>query len=134
MVDVPAPSEFEIQRALIMWLDGYPDKHGNPTRTPALKPGALCWHTPNGGSRRSDHEGLRLKQMGVRAGIFDLAFLHHGLFFVLELKAEDGDLSQSQRDMWHRYEQAGAAGVAVARSLAEAKNALFHWGLAHSAT
>ena len=125
---MPAISEFEIQRALCLWLDGYPDKYGKPTEPPALVPGALYWHTPNGGSRRDAHEGARMKQSGVKAGIFDLAFLWGGLY-VLELKDAGGPLSPSQRAMWPRYQAAGAAGIAVARSLSEAQAQLREWHL-----
>src|SRR5258705_1662224 len=126
---MPKVTEYEIQRALCLWLDGYPYAKGNPTKTPALVPDAVYWHTPNGGSRRGGFEGKRLKDIGVRAGIFDLTFLHIGQTFVLELKDAEGELSPAQRVMWPQYERAGAAGVAWANGLASARVQLYRWGL-----
>jgi hypothetical protein len=124
-----APSEYEIQRALCGWLDGWPDKHGTPTKTPALMPDCVYFHTPNGGSRRDAFEGKRLKDIGLKAGIFDLTFLHGGRFFKLELKDATGRLSDEQLTMWQRYERAGAAGIAWANNLAAAKAQICAWGL-----
>lgn len=123
------PTEFEIQRAVCGWLDGWPDKHGVPTKPPALLPDALYWHTPNGGGRNAI-EGARFKQAGVKAGIFDLTFLHRARLFVLELKDETGRLSPAQFAMWSRYEAAGAAGIAWANNLAAAKAQIIAWGIA----
>jgi hypothetical protein len=122
-------SEFQIQQAVCIWLDGNLDpKTGIPRTTPALKSDAIYWHTPNGGSRNAI-EGARLKQTGVKAGIFDLTFLRAGRLFALELKDDKGVLSPAQRIMWPRYEAAGAAGIAVANSLVAAKAQIFSWGL-----
>jgi hypothetical protein len=127
---LPKISEFELQRAVCLWLDGYPDKKtGIPTRAPALVPGVLYWHTPNGGSRRDGFEGRRMNEIGVKAGIFDLSFLWGGLY-VLELKAPDvSKLADAQRDMWARYERAGAAGIAWANTLESAQAQLRAWRL-----
>jgi hypothetical protein len=91
---MPTVDEFQVQRALILWLTGNPDKSGTPRTTPALAPGVEFWHTPNGGERRDAFEGKRLREMGVQAGIPDLLFLRptqftegvFGLLFGLELK------------------------------------------------
>jgi hypothetical protein len=126
--EMPKISEHDIQRALCGWLDGWPDKHGVPTKPPALLPDALYWHTPNGGARDAV-EGARFKQIGVKPGIFDLTFLRAGGLYVLELKDERGRLSPAQLKMWTRYQNAGAAGIAWANNLAAAKAQLFLWGL-----
>ena len=66
-------------------------------RWPELK---LLYHIPNGGSRNKK-EAVKLKRMGVKAGVADL-FLpvarsgYHGLY--IEMKYEDGRLSKSQRE------------------------------------
>lgn len=126
---MPAISEYELQRAICGWLDGWPDKDGVPTKPVALLPDAIYFHCPNGGSRDA-REGARFKQAGVKAGIFDLTFLHCARFFVLELKDATGRLSPAQLEMWKRYEAAGAAGIAWANNLAAAKAQIIAWGCA----
>lgn len=123
------PSEFEIQRALCIWLDGNPDRNGVPRVRPALRPDAIYFHTPNGGARDAV-EGARFKLIGVKAGIFDVTFLWAARFWVLELKDLKGSLTPAQLSMWKRYEGAGATGIAVANSLAAAKAQVINWGIA----
>lgn len=122
-----SPSEFEIQRALCMWLDGVQDRRA------ALLPGIIYWHTPNGGSRRDAFEGARLKQSGVKPGIHDLLFLQlsfpWGKLYGLEVKDKDGELSPSQIDMHPRLLAAGMFASATVNSLAEAKAQLIKWML-----
>jgi hypothetical protein len=65
----------------------------------------------------------------IKAGIYDLTFLNLGGFYVLELKDDEGDLSDVRRIMWKRYERAGAKGIAVAKSLSAAKAQIVAWGL-----
>lgn len=126
---MPAISEFDIQRALCIFLDGFKDKRtGAVIVPPAILPDVVWWHTPNGGAR-GGLEAKRFKESGVKAGIYDLTFLRLGRFWVLELKDEKGTLSDAQRDMWRRYEGAGAAGIAMANSLDAAKRQLFAWVL-----
>lgn len=122
---MPAPSEHEIQRAVCLWLDGYP---GRPA---ALVHGAVYFHCPNGGGR-SAVEGARFKQAGVKPGVPDLLFLHAGRLFGLELKTATGNTSDAQHIMHARLVAAGAAGIAVANSLASAKAQIIAWGLAVS--
>src|SRR4051812_20114512 len=125
---MPAIDEFQIQRALCGWLDGWP-RNGVPTKAPALVPDAIYWHTPNGGARGA-FEAKRFKESGVKAGIFDLTFLRGGMFYVLELKDDEGTLSKAQLAMWQRYVRAGAAGIAWANNLAAAKAKIIAWHLA----
>ena len=133
---MPAPSEFDLQRALCIWLDGNPDKDGRPRTTPALAPGVVYWHTPNGGNRDA-REGKRLKESGVKAGVHDLFFLRPtqftegtwGLLFGMELKEPGGKgrLSKAQEDMHPRLLRAGLAASVVVDNLADAKA----WAIAH---
>lgn len=121
-------TEHDIQRALVIWLDGSPDSAGNPRTTPALRKDAMCWHTPNGGGR-SVVEGVRFKQAGVRAGIPDLLFLRDGNVFGLELKKPGGVLSPAQREMHPRLLAAGMVACATVDSLEDAKRVVKGWGL-----
>lgn len=55
----------------------------------------LWWHVPNGG-HRAPSTAARLKLMGVRAGVPDLAFiLPGGRCAYIELKAGPGRLTDS---------------------------------------
>lgn len=123
-------TEFETQRAFCLWAAGYPDKHGKPTRTPAIYPGIVWWHTPNGGSRRDCFEGKRLKDIGVKAGIPDMFFLNQGALFGLEFKALGEMQSASQREMEPRLLAAGLCRYAVVDSLMVAKAQVIAWNLA----
>lgn len=127
---MPAPSEFDLQRALVIWLDGNPDPSGQPRTTPALAPGVVYFHVPNGG-QRDLREAKRLKQSGVKAGVHDLFFLRPtqfesgvwGLLFGMELKEPGGkgSLSPAQKIMHPRLIRAGLAASIVVDSLADAK-------------
>lgn len=119
---IKAPSEFQLQRATNFWLYGW----SNLPR--ALAPDVIAWHTPNGGSR-SPREGKAFREAGVIAGIFDWTFVARGKFWVIELKTEVGVLSDDQRDMWHQYLNAGAAGIGLARNLIEFKRLVIGFGL-----
>lgn len=100
---MPIPDEFQLQRAYIMWARGVPGKI-----VPALKPGVICWHTPNGG-HRDPVEAKRLKESGVLPGFPDVAHLYGGLF-LLEFKHPNGKgrLSPAQLDLHPRLVAAGA--------------------------
>lgn len=140
---MPTPSEWDLQRALCIWLDGNPDPSGNPRVTPALAPGVVYWHTPNGG-QRDLREAKRLKQSGVKAGVHDLLFLRPtqfesgvwGLLFGLELKEPGGSqppekhLNAAQRIMHPRLMRAGMAVSTVLDDLAAAKAWCIHHDLA----
>ncbi|MGX9443926.1 hypothetical protein ACWX0K_15290 [Nitrobacteraceae bacterium UC4446_H13] len=131
----PAILEHDLQRAIVIWLQGNPDKSGNPRTTPALAPGVVFWHTPNGGERRDAFEGKRLKDLGTLAGVHDLLFLRptqftegvFGLLFGLELKKPGGrqppsrQLNPAQVALHPRLLAAGMAASCVADNLADAK-------------
>lgn len=119
---MPEPSEFDLQRALCIWLDGNPDRNGVPRTRPALAPGVVYFHVPNGGNR-DPREAKRLKESGVKAGVPDLVFLAYHRFYCLELKEPGGKghLSPAQRAMHPRIIAAGATALATLDSLADAK-------------
>lgn len=123
---MPAPSEFDLQRALVIFLDGNPDKDGRPRVEPALRPDVVYFHVPNGGDR-DPREAKRLKQSGVKAGVPDLIFLAHQRFYCLELKEPGGKgrLSKAQEVMHPRLIAAGATALATLDNLADAKAWLF---------
>jgi hypothetical protein len=58
-------------------------------------PGALYWHTPNGGWRSKAEAGA-FKAMGTLSGVSDICILHDGRFHALELKAPGGRSSVAQ--------------------------------------
>lgn len=73
---------------------------------PAL---GLLYHCPNGGSRNRA-EAVKLKQMGVRAGVPDLHLpapkgIYPGLY--IEMKYQDGRLGDSQKEFLRLAAQAG---------------------------
>jgi hypothetical protein len=130
----PPIEEHHVQRALCIWLDGNPDRDGNPRTTPALLPGVVYWHTPNSGEGRDAQQGMRLKQQGVKAGVHDLLFLWGGLYG-LELKRPGGNKSAedkrspSQKAMHPRLLAAGMVASATCDSLETARETLRRWGL-----
>lgn len=126
-----APSEFAIQRAFTLWLRGDPDpRTGIPRRTPALRPGVVAWHTPNGGAR-SAIEGKRFREIGTLPGIPDYLFLWGGLYG-LEFKAPGGKLSTAQLDVRERLLAAGAGGWSCVDNLADARRVVVGWNLVDS--
>jgi hypothetical protein len=119
---MPSPTEYDLQKALVIWLDGNPDRNGVPRVTPALRPGVVYFHVPNGG-RRDGFEAKRLRESGVKAGVPDLIFLAHQRFYCLELKEPGGRgrLGEAQRVMHPRLIAAGATALTTLDNLAEAK-------------
>lgn len=116
-------TEFEIQCAYIRWLRGVPKK-GVP---PALIAPGICWHVPNGGTRRDEFEGKRFKDAGVLAGNPDVHILNQRLFLV-ELKRLGETRSDAQISLHPQMRAAGAT-VAVADTLNAAKWWAWMWGL-----
>jgi len=103
---MPTPSEFDIQRAFVIWFQGILRKDGTWSPAPAKMPGVVGWHTPNGGAR-SGLEAKRFKEMGVLAGIPDY-FMLWGTLYALEFKKPGGRLSGAQIEMHPRLLAAGA--------------------------
>lgn len=121
--------EHDLQKAFVIQLTGNPDKSGRPRAPVLLAPGVEFWHTPNGGERRDGFEGMRLKELGVIAGIHDIFFLRptqftegvFGLLFGMEWKKPGGVLSRAQKEMHPRLLRAGLAASCVVDNLDDAK-------------
>lgn len=69
----------------------------------------LIWHTGNGG-KRNLREAVKLKRMGVLAGVPDLFIPHaakfcHGLF--IELKSKNGVLGLNQKEIIKILKESG---------------------------
>ncbi len=69
-------------------------------------PGLVWFAVPNGGWRNAREAG-RMKAEGVKAGAPDLLFWHGGRSFALELKAENGRLTDTQQNMLISLRAAG---------------------------
>lgn len=143
---MPKISEYHIQKAFCIWLDGNRDKETGEWRNPpALAPGVEYWHTPNNAGREQD-AGLELKwskEIGLRPGIHDLFFLRptrftegvFGLLFGMEWKKPGGaqppnkQLSKAQQLMHPRLIRAGLAASIVVDNLQDARAWCFFHGL-----
>ena len=126
------PNEFDIQRAFTIWYKGEKwsqgPKKGQWKALPHKLPGVVAWHTPNGGTRSSAFEGMRLNQIGLEAGIHDYLFLWGGLYG-LEFKKPGGDLHASQLRMHPLLLAAGMVASATVDNLADAKAFVIRHGL-----
>ena len=91
------------------------------------KPGVLWLHVPMGGARDAKTGGM-LKRMGALAGASDLLLWHNGNSFALEIKAPGGRLSESQREFFARFNNAGGH-TAVVEGVDRAVAVLSAWGL-----
>jgi len=133
---MPEPSEFDLQRAFTIFLNGSLDKRTGLWRIPpALAPNVVAWHTPNSaagrGGRNNALEGKWFKEIGVLAGIHDYFFLRptkftegtFGLLFAIEFKEPGGKgrLSPAQLELHPRLAAAGLAASCVVDNLADAK-------------
>jgi hypothetical protein len=90
-------------------------------------PGVLAWHTPNGGARRKTEAAI-LKGLGVVAGIPDVLAVKNGQLFALELKPENGRLTETQERTLTALRDAGAAATHC-HGLDQALQILERWGL-----
>lgn len=93
-------NEDAIQVAVIEWANW------NKTKYPELK---WLHHIPNGGSRNK-LEAVKLKRMGVRAGVSDLCLpypkgTYCGLY--IEMKAGNGRKQESQKEFLNDMAEAG---------------------------
>lgn len=89
-------------------------------------PGLLYLHIPNG-LWTTERGGRRLRAMGLRPGFPDLLFALAGRVLVLELKAIDGELRDSQ--LLARQEVIGVGwGWAMRRDLESATTLLVECG------
>ncbi len=63
----------------------------------ALAPHVYWFHVPNQGRFCLPHR-MKLKRMGLRAGVPDLVFLHNGQAYFIELKSATGRQSEPQQE------------------------------------
>ncbi len=90
-------------------------------------PDDAVWTTIGHGVRLPIGLAKKLKRIGVKAGMPDIAIFWRGAFFI-ELKTPKGDRSKAQREMHPRLKQAGAQ-VATCRSVPEVQGTLKGWGI-----
>jgi len=107
--------EDDLQRAVMQFLDL------------ALPPDGVAFAVPNGGKRHA-REAARMRGMGVKAGIPDIAICLRGRALFIELKAKRGIQSVAQREMQQKLEYCGAV-VCLARSVEEVEAALRRWAV-----
>jgi hypothetical protein len=105
-------TEHDIQKAIVKYLE--------------LK--KLCYFAvPNGGHRHIA-VATKLKAEGVRAGVPDLALIHQGRYYGIEIKTVKGRLSVNQKTMISLINEQGAL-VGVVRSVLETQELLKEWGI-----
>lgn len=94
-------------------------------------PGVFAFHVPNQGTSNYTR-GAILKGQGVVAGVPDIVAIKDGQPFGLELKADLGRVTDTQRLTMEAMERAGVT-VAVAFGLDGALSQLESWGLLRKA-
>lgn len=110
-----AQPEFAIQRAVVEHL-----------RVRARF--GVQWTATANGGKRDARTGAMLKLSGVKAGVPDILLWHKGASFALELKADNGRLSESQHEFLEGLKNAGVY-TCVALGLDQALKALKAWNL-----
>jgi VRR-NUC domain len=90
-------------------------------------PNSFAFHPANGGWRTAV-EGAILRSMGVVPGVPDIIIIHNGKVFGLELKTDNGRLTDIQRETLETMQRAGA-NVAVVYGLDQAIAQLEAWQL-----
>ena len=95
-----------------------------------LKRGVVWCHVPNG-EKRDIRFAAKLKKMGTKAGWPDLQLFYEGKAYFIELKAQKGQLSQSQKQVIGSLRDQGFE-VKICRSLDEVKAACQEWGMAYN--
>jgi hypothetical protein len=90
-------------------------------------PGLFAFHPANGGWR-SPVEARIFKGLGVVAGVPDIIIIHGCQIYALELKADDGRVTDAQLACHERLRTAGAR-VGVAFGIDRALRQLSEWGL-----
>jgi hypothetical protein len=94
--------------------------------------GVFAFHPANGGFRRPI-EAKILVGLGVVAGVPDIIAIKDGRTYALEIKTEDGRLTDRQCETIELMRGAGAT-IAVAFGIDEAIAALETWGLLRGTT
>jgi len=103
-------------------------------------PGAVYWHTNNGGflggkrnRRGASIAGAIAKKNGVRAGVSDVLIFHNSKLYALELKAPGGRPTVAQLEFIADIEAAGGF-TCVAEGIDQAIKALEQWQLLRGRT
>jgi hypothetical protein len=129
---MPAPSEWDIQRAFTIFFKGEKwakgPKAGQWKVEPAALPGVISWHTPNGG-KRDRVEAIRFKMIGVEAGIPDYLFLWGGLLGLEFKEPGSGVLNKAQIALHPRLTAAGMVALETVDNLTAAKDFVRRHGL-----
>lgn len=107
--------EDQLQKAVVMWL--------------AIQEtlGRLTYHAVMNNPRNAI-DGARLKHMGLRAGVPDLAIYAAGKIpLLIELKTPKGRVSFEQIEAMHRLEAVGGAMCVVCRSQEDVQKIVTGW-------
>jgi len=91
-------------------------------------PRTFLFHPMNGGIHQIGRRAGINSAMGVVSGVPDLIGVREGRFFALELKTENGRLSDAQQDVLIRLRDAGATAM-HAHGLDQALHILERWQL-----
>jgi hypothetical protein len=102
-------------------------------------PGAVYWHTNNGGflggkrnRKGASIAGAIAKKNGVRAGVSDVLIFHNAKLFAIELKSPGGKPTAAQLEFISDIERAGGF-ACVAEGVDQALRALEGWKLLRGA-
>jgi VRR-NUC domain len=90
-------------------------------------PGVFMFAVPNGGFRRPVEAAI-MKATGTVPGVPDTIWIKGGQVYALELKAENGRLTEAQERVLIELREAGAMAT-HAHGLDEALRVLEGWGL-----
>lgn len=112
------PHEDIEQGMLIEWAEAQKGKY------PEL---AMIFHIPNEAGTRTLKETLRLKGLGVKAGVPDLflpvaRWAYHGLF--IEMKRQKGGRVTEEQAAWHSLLTEQGYCVKVCKGFSEARHVL----------
>jgi hypothetical protein len=94
--------------------------------TKAASPG-VSWFHPANGELRNIRTAVKLKRMGVRAGVPDICLIINGVMHGLELKTAKGRTSPAQQAMHAEMRQAGVI-IEIAHGIQAAVDVLRRWG------
>ena len=85
----------------------------------------VVWWSVDHANFAGEVPGIRIGR-GIVAGVPDMLFLYQGQAFLLEIKAEDGEVSEAQRSVLAAC-LAASCRVAVARDAWEVLKCLDYW-------
>lgn len=95
--------------------------------------GRLLWFHPANGGSRNLLEAVKLKRLGVKAGVPDIVVIPKvGPVCFIELKSEDGVLTETQK-FWLQALPDYGCPVRVCRSLDDVQQFLFQTGVIREA-